>query len=68
MLPPGDQLTFIQKYECTEPGQTHVARDGWKSLANTEVNCVRCGLRLFLDVSEGWHSYQPAYRIEEEPW
>lgn len=67
VLPLAHQTTYVQDYECTEPGQTHVARDGWKSFNNAQVNCVRCGTRLWLNVPKGWFSYQLAYHIEEDP-
>lgn len=62
-----DQICTIDDYECTDPGQTHVIRDGWKGIMlNDPHYCIRCTRRLWR-TEQGWYARRHAYRIDEEP-
>lgn len=64
-----EQSCLVDDYECTDPGQTHVIRDGWKGIAlNDPQYCVRCTRRLWFDVDRRtWFAQKQVYRIDEEP-
>lgn len=67
--PPIEQSCFVDDYDCTDPGQTHVIRDGWKGYTRNDPHyCVRCIRHLwFNDERRTWFARKRTYRIDEEP-